>query len=126
MWRARPGKPDSAADVGAAPGSTVYSPVDGTVVRIRPYKLYGRVDDFEIHIQPTGHPELDLVMIHVDELQVAKGDAVSAGVTPLAVVRKISDQIHTQLADYVTEGGNHAHFQINDVTNPDYKGLTKK
>ena len=35
MWRARPGKPDTAADVGAKPGTNVISPVTGTVVKIK-------------------------------------------------------------------------------------------
>lgn len=123
MWRNRPGPPDSAVDCGAPPGSTVLSPVDGEVVLVKPYKLYGRVDDFEIHIRPTGHPEIDLVMIHVTDIAVTAGDQLDAGVTPIARVRRISDKMHTQLADYVTEGGNHVHFQLNDATDPDYKGL---
>ena len=42
MWRPRPGKPDSAADVGAMPGVSVISPVTGTVVKVKSYKLYGK------------------------------------------------------------------------------------
>ena len=42
MWRSRPGKPDTAADVGAKPGSPVISPVTGTVVKVKSYKLYGK------------------------------------------------------------------------------------
>ena len=73
MWRARPGKPDTAADVGAKPGSAVFSPVTGTVVKVKKYKLYGKWDDYELHIQPDGYPTLDLVMIHLDGRLVQAG-----------------------------------------------------
>ena len=66
MWRPRPGKPDTAVDVGAKPGTAVFAPVTGTVVKVKKYKLYGKWDDYEIHIQPDGYPDLDVVMIHVD------------------------------------------------------------
>ncbi len=76
-----PGKPDTAADVGAKPGSAVFSPVTGTVVKVKKYKLYGKWDDYELHIQPDGHPGLDVVMIHVTDVCCRPGDRVLAGVT---------------------------------------------
>ncbi|GAB4289026.1 MAG: hypothetical protein Kow0067_14820 [Coriobacteriia bacterium] len=119
LWRSnRTGMPDTAADIGAAPGSIVYSPVSGTVVLVRPYQLYGQHDDFEIHIQPDGHEELDLVIIHIDEVTVAEGDRVNAGATPVAVVRKMSDKIDLQLGGYVPDGGDHVHFQLNSLETP--------
>ena len=123
MWRSRPGNPDSAADVGAPPGSDVFSPVNGTVTKIKPYKLYGKHDDFEIHIQPTGWADVDLVIIHVTDLSVAVGDKVDGGVTRLAAVRKLSDRVHHQLGDYTGDGGDHVHLQLNDARDPRYKGL---
>ena len=123
MWRSRPGNPDSAADVGAAPGSDVFSPVSGTVIKIKPYKLYGKHDDFEIHIQPKGWPAIDLVIIHVTDLSVAVGDEVVGGVTRIAAVRKLSDRVHHQLGDYTGDGGDHVHVQLNNSKDPRYKGL---
>ncbi len=119
MWRSgRTGMPDTAADIGAAPGTTVYSPISGTVVRVRPYRLYGKHDDYEIHIQPDDSEDLDLVIIHVDEVTVTEGDRVNAGATPVAVVRKMSDKIDLQLGGYVPEGGDHVHFQLNSLETP--------
>ena len=123
MWRSRPGKPDTAVDVGAKAGSAVLAPVTGTVVKIKSYKLYGEHDDYELHIQPEGRPDLDLVMIHIDALTVKPGDPVVAGLTHIGVIRKLSDRVDHQLGDYTKDGGDHTHVQINDATHPDYKGL---
>lgn len=123
MWRSRPGKPDTAADVGAHPGSDVFAPVSGTVVKIKAYKLYGKYDDYEIHIQPKGWPDIDLVMIHVTDLSVAVGDNVVGGVTRIASVRKLSDRVRHQLSEYTGDGGDHTHIQLNNARDPKYKGL---
>jgi hypothetical protein len=123
MWRARPGRPDTAADVGARPGTAVYAPVTGTVVKVKLYKLYNRWDDYEVHIQADGHPELDVVMIHLTSLDVVPGTRVQAGITQIAKVRKLSDKFYDQLASYTKDGGNHVHVQVNDARDPKYKGL---
>lgn len=126
MWREGGwGRPDTSADVGAPVGSTVISPVDGIVVRVRPYLLYGKWDDFEIHIRPEGRPELDVVLIHIDDVAVAEGDVVRAGITPLATIRRLDDKEPMQLRSYTPlgDGGNHVHLQVNDVTYPGYAGL---
>jgi murein DD-endopeptidase MepM/ murein hydrolase activator NlpD len=123
MWRARPGRPDTAADVGAKPGTTVISPVTGTVVKIKSYKLYGKWPDYEMHIVPDGYDNLDIVMIHLADLEVKPGQRVIAGVTPVAHVRKLSDKFTDQLAQYVKDGGDHVHLQVNNSEYKGYKGL---
>jgi len=123
MWRARPGEPDTASDIGAPPGSAVYAPVSGTIVKIKKYKLYGKWDDYEIHIQPNGWPDLDLVMIHVTDLSAGVGDKVVGGVTRVAAIRKLSTKVHHQLRDYTGDGGDHTHIQVNNAKDPRYKGL---
>lgn len=123
MWRDRPGTPDTAADVGAPPGSNVYAPVSGTIVKIKAYKLYGKYDDYEIHIQPKGWPNLDLVMIHVTDLSSTVGENVVAGETRIAAIRKLSDRVRHQLAEYTADGGDHTHIQLNNAKDPRYKGL---
>ncbi|MDR3685989.1 MAG: hypothetical protein P4L93_03375 [Coriobacteriia bacterium] len=123
MWRNRPGRPDTAADVGALAGTTVLAPVNGTVIKIKPYLLYGKYPDYELHIHPDGTSGLDLVMIHLTNLTAHVGDHVDAGVTPLARVRKLSDKFHDQLADYTVGGGDHVHIQVNNIYYKGYKGL---
>ncbi len=123
MWRNRPGKPDTAADVGAKPGSAVMSPVTGTVVKIKSYKLYGKWADYEMHITPDGFDNIDIVMIHIAEPTVKVGQRVDAGVTRVGAVRKLSDKMTDQLAQYVKDGGDHVHLQVNNANYPGYKGL---
>lgn len=123
MWRNRPGKPDTAADVGALAGTTILSPVNGTVVRIKPYKLYGRYDDYELHIIPDRTSGLDVVMIHLTGIKCHVGDRVEAGITPVAKIRKFSNKFHDQLADYTHSPGDHVHMQVNDSNYKGYKGL---
>jgi murein DD-endopeptidase MepM/ murein hydrolase activator NlpD len=119
LWRSnRSGEPDTAADVGADPGTPVLAPVSGTILEIKPYKLYDKYDDYEIHIQPEGYPLIDVVLIHVDAPSIAVGQRVTAGVTQIAVVRKMSDKIDIQLGGYTTNGGDHVHLQVNTVEVP--------
>lgn len=115
LWRDRPGKPDSAADVGAAPGTAVLAPVSGTILLVKPYKLYSKYDDVQVHIRPEGHEDLDLVMIHVTDPQVAVGDQVVGGVTQVGKVRKFSNRMRLQLGDFTTGTGDHVHVQVNQV-----------
>lgn len=119
LWRSnRSGKPDTAVDVGADPGTDVYSPVTGTVLQVRSYKLYNKYADYEVHIKPDGWPEVDVVLIHVDDVSVAAGDRVLGGITRIASVRKMSDRISLQLGGYTRNGGDHVHMQLNHVSVP--------
>ena len=56
--RRRSGSSTSALDVGAAPGTDVYSPVDGTIVGITDFVLNGRTQGVRIDIQPLAAPAL--------------------------------------------------------------------
>ncbi len=116
MWRSnRTGEPNTAADIGARPGTTVYSPVTGTVTLVRPYQLYGKHDDIEVHIRPDGYEDVDLVLIHLDGVTVAAGERVEGGATRIGAVRSMSDKMDLQLGRYEPTGGNHVHLQINRV-----------
>jgi murein DD-endopeptidase MepM/ murein hydrolase activator NlpD len=119
LWRSnRGGQPDSAVDTGADPGTPVWSPVSGTVVQVRPYLLYEKYDDFEIHIRPSGREDVDVVLIHLQDVRVKAGDRVKAGVTQLASVRQMSDKISIQLGGYTPNGGDHVHMQVNRAAEP--------
>ena len=125
LWRAADTTAmDTSIDVGAMPGTIVRSPVTGTVVLLKDYKLYGEVDDIEIHIQPDGHPDLDVVLIHTTDPLVKAGDRVQAGVTEISHVRDIAkDLTDVQLAFYTPDGdaGNHTHVQVNDANYEGYR-----
>lgn len=116
LWRSnRGGEPDTAIDMGADPGTPVWSPVSGEVIEVRPYLLYDKYEDFEIHIRPEGREDVDVVLIHVADVAVQAGDRVKAGVTRLATVRQMSDKIEIQLGGYTANGGDHVHIQLNSV-----------
>ena len=115
---------DTSIDLGALPGATVFSPVDGTVVLVKDYLLYDEMPDIEIHIQPEGRADLDCVLIHTTDPVVKAGDQVRAGLTPLSKVRDIeADLTDVQLGFFTPEGvgGNHTHVQVNDANFPDYR-----
>lgn len=117
LWRnGSGGKQDTAIDCGAAPGTPVLAPIDGTVMEIRPYKLYGRVDDFEIHIKPDAFNDLDVILLHVTDPAIAAGTRVVGGVTRIASVRCLSKKVSgLQLRTYTLDGGNHTHLQVNRI-----------
>ena len=125
VWRVGDVTPmDTSIDVGALPGSIVRSPVTGTVVLVKNYKLYDQIDDIEIHIQPDGHPELDCVLLHTKDPLIAAGDTVEAGITEISHVRDIEKDLYDVQLTYFTPegvGGNHTHVQVNDATDKNYR-----
>ena len=117
----------SAIDCGGAVGATVYAPVSGTVVKVKEYQLYDEYPDIQIHIQPEGREDLDVVLIHLQDATVSVGDTVVGGVTPIASIRDVYAYIgdSMQLKDYTAKGdnGNHTHIQVNNVNSKNYHGL---
>ncbi|HDZ86543.1 MAG TPA: hypothetical protein ENH57_02500 [Actinobacteria bacterium] len=118
MWRSgRSGPLNSSVDVGSTDGTLNFSPVSGTIARIRKYKLYGRYNDVEIHILPKGFSDRHVVAIHAGDVEVKVGDKLVAGVTPIGRTRRFSDYFKQQLSDYSKDLGNHVHYQVNKLVN---------
>ena len=115
----------TSVDVGALAGTVVYAPVSGTVVKIKTYSLYELIDDYELHIQSPDYPELDIVVLHIDELTVKVGDEVYGGCTRIGKVRNIGDIVDNNLSNFTMppDPGDHCHVQVNDATREDYPGL---
>jgi hypothetical protein len=59
------GTSTASLDVGAAVGTDVYSPVDGTIVGISPLTLRGQTFGSRIDIQPTSAPALVVRVTHL-------------------------------------------------------------
>lgn len=74
----------TAIDIAMPVGRQVFAPVTGTVTAVSPYTLYGKYADTIIVIQPDDAPDVQLKVLHVTGPQVAIGDHVEAGRTPLA------------------------------------------
>ncbi len=126
VWRSgRTMAMDTAVDCGAAAGTPVLSPVSGTVVLIEQYQLYGESTDYQIHIQPYGRPDIDVVLIHIVDPSVVAGDQVVGGYTQIGGVRDLSALMGLQLGEYTAEDdpGNHTHICVNASDYPGYFGL---
>ena len=110
----RRGSPNTAVDVGGQPGTTVIAPVDGVIAQVKPYKLYNKYDDYEIHIAPTGATDYEVVMLHIDGPVVKVGDTVTGGRTRIGIVRNLSRFESLQLGEYTPGAkGDHTHVQVN-------------
>ena len=100
----------TAADLVLARGTPVASPVSGVVTKVRRYRLYGRYPDLQVEIRPESHPELRVVLIHLDEVRVRPGQPVTATRTVLGVPRVFP--FGSQTDDYIRGGLPHVHVEI--------------
>jgi hypothetical protein len=82
--RLREASPVSAIDVAVKAGAPIFAPISGVVTAVKPYNLYNKYPDARIEIAPTGHPELQLTVLHVTGPLVNVGDTLVAGQTPFA------------------------------------------
>lgn len=78
----------SAVDLALPAGEAIRSPVDGRVVEVEGYRLYGRSDDVMITIAPDGAADLVVAVLHVDGIRVQAGQRVTAGRTVLAATAR--------------------------------------
>lgn len=113
--RARPAT--SAVDVVLAEGSQVAAPVTGRVVEVRDYALYGSLRDWRIVIEPEDRPDLQIVLIHLEQPTVRPGDHVVAGSTPLATVRLLPTASHVDYA--LNERHPHVHIEVKPAVQPE-------
>jgi hypothetical protein len=107
------GPATSSLDVGAAPGTDVYAPVDGTVVGIAPYIVDGRRFGSRIDIQPQSAPALVVSLTHLRaDPSIVVGSAVVAGGSKLGAVVDLSSVEHEALARYTQDAGNHVSLEV--------------
>lgn len=99
-------------DVGAVPGSFVFSPVDGRVTGVKTYKLLGRYTDQQVDIQVTANPGLLLVATHVTNASVKIGDTVHAGQTVLGRLRAFPAGLSQSLKQYTSDAGDHVQLMV--------------
>ncbi|HZC28106.1 MAG TPA: hypothetical protein VE269_00055, partial [Gaiellaceae bacterium] len=107
------GPSTAALDVGAAVGTDVYSPVDGTVLASTPYIVNDKRFGSEIDIQPTGAPSLVVSITHVKpDPALTVGGTVAAGTSKLGVVLDLSHVEQQALARYTQDAGNHVEIEV--------------
>jgi hypothetical protein len=113
VWYQLDGGTPSALDVGAVPGTNVYSPVDGTVVGITPYVVGGHRFGTRIDIQPQTAPSfvVSLTQLRADP-SLAVGSNVVSGATRLGAVVDLAKAEQQALARYTNDAGNHVAIEL--------------
>jgi hypothetical protein len=113
IWYRLDGGSLSALDVGASPGTDVYSPVDGTVVGISPFVVAGRRFGAEIDIQPQNAPSLVVSLTQVrPDAALRVGDDVVSGRTKVGAVVDLSTVERQALARYTNDAGDHVSVEV--------------
>ena len=104
----RQGPQTGALDVGAEAGAAVYAPVTGTVTAIRPDPAL-QEDASVVEIKPTENPgvRISISLVQGITSEVGPRSPVTAGITQLGSVADSAGVLRPQLADYVSETGNH-------------------
>jgi hypothetical protein len=106
----------SAVDVGAPAGSVVYSPVDGVVTAVSPYRVLGSPEGLSIVLTPSGMPDVAVNVTHVepgpDGAVPRVGTAVGAGRTVLGRVRDMSRVETPAITRYTNDAGNHVTVEL--------------
>ena len=100
-------------DVGAAPGTDVFAPVDGTVVGITPFVLDGRAHGVRVDVEPASAPSLvvSLTRLRADPA-LTVGMSVAAGRSKLGTVLDLSRVEQQTLARYTQDAGNHVSLEV--------------
>jgi murein DD-endopeptidase MepM/ murein hydrolase activator NlpD len=99
--------------VGAAPGTDVYSPVDGTVVSISDYVIDGKAYGSRIDVRPTTAPSLIVTLIHVQpDPSIAVGSPVLASSSKLGSVVDVAAVERQALAKHARARGNNVSIDV--------------
>ena len=108
-----PGPRNSSLDVGAPPGTDVYSPVDGTVVGISDYVLNGRRYGVRVDLQPARAPSVVVSLRHIrPDPALTVGASVTAATTRIGTVLDVSRAQRLALARYTQDAGNHVALEV--------------
>lgn len=112
----RLGSRTGALDVGAEAGTTVYAPVNGTVVAIRPDPVL-QDGAKVVEIKPTDAPEMRVSVSLVGDIdgEIGPKAPVTAGMTALGSVANSAEVLKPQLAGYTSSSGNHVTLSVSRV-----------
>lgn len=107
------GAENSVLDVGAAPGTDVYAPVDGVVVGISDYMISGKRLGSRIDVQPSSEPSLVVSLTHLrPEPSLTVGAAVTSSSTKIGTVLDFARVERQALARYTQDAGNHVSVEV--------------
>jgi hypothetical protein len=108
--RGRVASATSAVDVVLHRGDRVLSPVTGRVWRVRRYRLYGRYHDVRVALRPEGRRERMVIVIHLRDVRVRRGEPVFASQTVLGRPRRFP--FLSQVDRYVGGRFPHVHIEV--------------
>lgn len=107
------GPSTSSLDVGAAAGTDVFSPADGTIVGIQDVVIDQRKHGVRIDIQPSSAPSL---IVSVSGLRadpaLTVGSAVVAAKTRIGTLLDLAKVERMALAGYTQDAGNHVSLVV--------------
>jgi hypothetical protein len=110
------GPATASLDVGAAPGTDVYSPVDGTIVAITPYVLNGRHYGARIDLQPSAVPSLVVSLTHLrPDPSLTVGSSVAASTSKVGTIVDFTAVERQALARYTQDAGNHVAIEVHQA-----------
>src|SRR5207248_549200 len=113
------GPSTSVLEVGAAAGTDVYSPVDGTVLSIDDVVLNGRVYGSRLEVQPTGAPSLIVSISHIRvDPSLVVGSPLAAGASKLGSIVDFAGAEKQSLARYTNDPGNHVAIEVHPAAAP--------
>jgi hypothetical protein len=103
----------SALVVGAAPGTDVYAPVDGTVVGITDFVLSNRTYGARIDIRPQAAPSVIVSLTHLrPDPALTVGSAVVARRSKIGVVLDLTAVEKQALARHTQDAGNNVSVEV--------------
>ena len=112
-WYQLSGSATEVVQVGAAPGTDVYSPVDGTIVGITETILNGRVHGHRIDVQPSSAPSLVVSLSSIKpDPALTVGSSVAAATSKIGTILDLSGVQRQSLARYTQDAGNHVAVSV--------------
>ena len=100
-------------DVGAIPGTDVYSPVDGTVVSISDFVIDGKAYGSQIDVRPSASPSLIVTLSHLEsDPSLTVGSPVFASSSKLGTVVDVAAVERQVLAKHARGRGNNVAIEV--------------
>jgi hypothetical protein len=100
-------------DIGAMPGTDVYSPVDGTVVSISDFVIDAKKVGSQIDVRPSASPSLIVSLTHLEpDPAIAVGSPVVASASKLGTVVDVASVERQALAQHAGSRGDNVAIEV--------------
>ena len=110
------GPETAGVDVGVPAGTPVYSPISGRIASVSDYLVAGRVEGFEVLIEPS---EGASIAVRVSQLGAWAGERPEIGARvstgaglPIGVVRDLSRVAELPVGRFTADAGNSVHMEV--------------